>query len=78
MKDMDGKGYDFCRIHGYLQPSDSWDIENISLAYEHYRMKDNGKGKELCPSFFVGEHQITEKEGDIVHDNKVPFGSYPK
>ena len=41
-------------------------------------MKDNVEGKEFSPSFFVGEHQINEKEVDFFHDEKVPFGSYPK
>ena len=40
VKNMDDKGYDFCSNHYYLQPYDSWDIENITLAYEDYRMKD--------------------------------------
>ena len=37
-------------------------------------MKENGEGKEFSPSFFVGEHQISAKEGDVVHDDKVTFG----
>ena len=70
---MDDKGPDFCRIHDYFQPYDPWDKGKTSLAYEYYRMKDNDEGKELCPSFFVDEHQINAKEGDVVHDDNVYF-----
>ena len=41
-------------------------------------MKGNGEGKKITPSFFVGEHQINAKEGDVVHDDKVYFVSHPK
>ena len=41
-------------------------------------MKDNDDGKELTPSFSVGEHQISANEGDVFNDDKGPFGSYPK
>ena len=41
-------------------------------------MKDNGEGNEFSPGFFVGEHQISAKEGDVVHDDKVYFELDPK
>ena len=78
MKDMEDNGSDFFSSNYHLQPSDSWDIEKITLSYEDCRMKDNVEGKEFSPSFFVGEHQISPKEGDVVHDDKVSFGSDPK
>ena len=37
-------------------------------------MKDNGEGEEFSPSFSVGEDQISAKEGDVVHDDKLYFG----
>ena len=78
MKDMDERGYSFLISHYYFLPFDSWEIENIALEHEDCRMKDNDEGKEFSPSFFVGEHQISTKERDVVHDDKVYFGSDPK
>ena len=78
MKNMYDKGSYFCRIHDYLHPYNSWDIEKIELSYEDWRRKDNGEGKEVTPSFYVGERKISAEEGDVVNDDKVYFGSYAK
>ena len=78
VKNMDDKGSDFCSNHYYLQPSYSWDIKNIKLAYEDCRMKDNGEGKEFTPSFSIGEPKISAEEGEVVNDDNGYFGSYPK
>ena len=45
MKEMGDKGSDFFISHYHLPLYYSWDIENIALAYEDCRMKDNGEGK---------------------------------
>ena len=78
VKNMDDKGYIFCRIHGYLQPFNPWEKGKTSLAYEDCRMKANGEGKEFTPSFSVGEHKISTQEGDVVNDEEGYFGLDPK
>ena len=78
MTNMDDNGSDFCKIHIYLQPFNSWEVEKIALAYEDCRMKDNGEGKEFTPSFFVGEPKICAEEGEVVDDDKVSFILYMK
>ena len=78
IKHMYDKSFDFCRSHVYLHPPDPWEDENTSLAYEGYKMKDNNEGDEFTPSFYVGEQKISAREDDVVNDDKVYFGSFPK
>ena len=74
VNNMDSKGSYFCSSYYYFQPSDSWDIENITLAYEDCRMKDNGEGKKFTPSFSIGEPKISAEEGEVVNDDNGYFG----
>ena len=41
-------------------------------------MKDNYEGDEFTSSFYVGEHIISAKEGDVVNGDKESFGLDPK
>ena len=36
------------------------------------------EGDEFTPSFFVGDHKIIAKEGDVVNGDKGSFESHPK
>ena len=72
------KSSDFFSSHIYLQPHDSLEDENTSLAYEGCKMKDNCEGDEFNPSFSVHDHKIIAKEGDVVNGDKEYFVSYPK
>ena len=74
VKNMYDEGSYFFSIHVLLQPSDPWEDKNSSLESEDYKIKDNCEGDEITPSYFVGEHQISTKEGDVVHDDRVSFG----
>ena len=78
MKEMDDKVSNFCSNHYYLQPSDSWDIENIAFSYEDCRMKDCGEKKQFSPSFSVGDPKSSAKNDDVVNGDKGTCGSDPK
>ena len=73
MKNMDDKVPDFFKSHNYLETSNPWKDKNSSLASKDCKRKANCEGNEFSPSFFVGEHQISAKEGDVVHNDKVDF-----
>ena len=78
MKNMHDKGSQFCRSHVYLHPSDPWEDENTSLAYEDCKVKDNCEGGEFTSSFSFDGHKIFAKEDDVVYGDKTYFGSDPK
>ena len=44
MKNMDNKSSNFCNKHVHLQPTETWEDGNTSLAYEDCKMKDNCEG----------------------------------
>ena len=59
------KGFDFCSRHVYLQPHDPLEDENISLAYEGYKMKDNYGERKSLQSDCSGEENFNEEECDL-------------
>ena len=61
---MDNTSSDFCSSHVHMQPSDLWEDEKTSIAYEDWKMKDNCEGDEFSPSLPVSEPKINAEEGD--------------
>ena len=61
-----------------MQPYDPLEFENISLAYDGWKMKDNCEGDEFTSSFFVGELETIAKEDNVVNGGKTYFGSDTK
>ena len=78
MKNMDGKISDFCSSHVHLQPYNTWEDKNSSLASEDYKMKDNCEGDEITPSFSIGDHKTIAKEENVVNGDEGYFLSDPK
>ena len=59
------KSSDFCRNHVYLHPHDPLEYENISLAYEGYKMKDNCGERKSLQRDCSGEENIHEGECEL-------------
>ena len=72
------KDSDFICNHVYLHPSNPFEDENTSLAYEDCKMKDNCEGDELTSSLSIGDRKIIAKDDDVVNGDKGNFISCPK
>ena len=59
------KSYYFYRSHVYLQPHYPLEYENIPLAYEGYKIKDNYGERKSLQSDCSGEENIHEKECEL-------------
>ena len=61
---------DFCISHVYFQPHDPLEYENISLAYEGNKMKDNYVERKSLQSDCSGEEKFHEEECELEENNE--------